>query len=116
MGCLPTGVLLHISETLVCKQSISGHGCIKKYDQIEPIYLPQSVVTYISLHLVYIGTEMSNNRKTERLHLTIQCSNGYVASLQSLSSSQFNYKNSNTLIMQLSMKSEDYDAYKPVRI
>jgi hypothetical protein len=26
----------------------------KKYDHIEPIYLPQSLVTYISLHSVYI--------------------------------------------------------------
>jgi hypothetical protein len=28
-------------------------GVLTKYDQIEPIYLPQSVVTYISLHPVY---------------------------------------------------------------
>jgi hypothetical protein len=26
---------------------------LTKYDQTEPIYLPQSVVTYISLHSVY---------------------------------------------------------------
>jgi hypothetical protein len=28
-------------------------GVITKYDQIEPIYLPQSLVTYIYLHPVY---------------------------------------------------------------
>jgi hypothetical protein len=27
---------------------------LTKYDQIEPIYLQQSVVTYISLHSVYM--------------------------------------------------------------
>jgi hypothetical protein len=30
MSCLPTGVLLHISEALARKQSVSGHGCINK--------------------------------------------------------------------------------------
>jgi hypothetical protein len=29
-------------------------GVLTKYDEIEPIYLPQSVVTYIYLHAVYI--------------------------------------------------------------
>jgi hypothetical protein len=29
-------------------------GVLTKYDKIEPIYLPQSIVTYISLHPVYI--------------------------------------------------------------
>jgi hypothetical protein len=29
-------------------------GVLTKYDQIEPIYLPQSVATYISLHPIYI--------------------------------------------------------------
>jgi hypothetical protein len=31
-------------------------GVLTKYDQIELIYLPQSIVTYIYLHPVYIVT------------------------------------------------------------
>jgi hypothetical protein len=31
-------------------------GVLTRYDQIEPIYLPQSVVKYISLHSVYTLT------------------------------------------------------------
>jgi hypothetical protein len=30
-------------------------GVLTKYDQIEPICLPQSVVTYIYLHPVYFS-------------------------------------------------------------
>jgi hypothetical protein len=37
-------------------------GVLKKYDQIEPIYLPQSVVTYISLHLVYLKAPQSKTQ------------------------------------------------------
>jgi hypothetical protein len=32
-------------------------GVLTKYVQIEPIYLPQGVVTYISLHPVEVKTE-----------------------------------------------------------
>jgi hypothetical protein len=28
-------------------------GVLTKYDQIEPIYLPQNIITYIYLHPVY---------------------------------------------------------------
>jgi hypothetical protein len=52
MGCLPTGALLHIPEALARKRTVSEHGCTKKYDQMEPIYLRQSVITYIYLHPV----------------------------------------------------------------
>jgi hypothetical protein len=45
-------VLLHISEALACKQRVSGHGVLTKYDQIKPVYLPQSIVTHIYLHPV----------------------------------------------------------------
>jgi hypothetical protein len=41
-GCLPTGV----------NKAFPDMGILKKYDHIEPIYLPQSVVTYIYLHPV----------------------------------------------------------------
>jgi hypothetical protein len=32
-------------------------GVLTKCDQIEPIYLPQSVVTYIYLHPVYVRSK-----------------------------------------------------------
>jgi hypothetical protein len=35
------------------KEAFPDMGVLTKCDQIEPIYLPQSVATYISLHPVY---------------------------------------------------------------
>jgi hypothetical protein len=43
------------------KEVFPDMGVLTKYDQTEPIYLPQSVVTYISLHLVYSGIYTSPN-------------------------------------------------------
>jgi hypothetical protein len=54
-GCMPAGILLNISEALARKQGVSGHGLLTKYDHIESIYFPQSIVIYIYLHSVYIA-------------------------------------------------------------
>jgi hypothetical protein len=48
----------------VPKGSISGHGCIKKYDQIELIYLTQGTATHISLHSVYIRSWKPTGKPT----------------------------------------------------
>jgi hypothetical protein len=54
----------HISEALAHKKkAFPDMGVLIKYDQIEPIYLPQRVVTYISLHTVYRVTQVSVNLK-----------------------------------------------------
>jgi nitrate reductase cytochrome c-type subunit len=48
-------------------------GVLTKYDQIDPIYLPQSVVTYIYLHSVHaINTHRPETlkQKTARFSIT----------------------------------------------
>jgi hypothetical protein len=55
-----------------------------KYDRIEPIYLPQSVVTYIYLHPVYIHNSKTVDEK-EILrtvsNASIYCSSDKVATV-----------------------------------
>jgi hypothetical protein len=38
------------------KEAFPDIGVLKKYDQIEPIYLPQSIVTYLFTPCIYIYT------------------------------------------------------------
>jgi hypothetical protein len=44
----------------VKKEAFPDMGALTTYDQTEPIYLPQGIVTYISLHHVY-HTETRRN-------------------------------------------------------
>jgi hypothetical protein len=44
----------NVCDPLCQKEAFPDMGVLTKYDQTEPIYLPQSAVTYIYLHSVYI--------------------------------------------------------------